>query len=162
MSKYTDKNWEKIAAKMKSQQTSLANVSEVKKLADDIYDWAITYSGVNTWNSGIPVFTGNLLDSFGIGIYLNGTLIGLSMEGQKYADITQSYKGQEYWGRDKLNDALNQTSNIGSGLVMRIFSASPISEMINEEGSSIGRGISFFDRIVEYATNEAKIRFGLQ
>lgn len=165
MSKHTNRNIEALTKALKGKESgsSTTTVIAVKELADEVYDWAQSMASSEKYSSrGTPVFTGNLLDSFGIGIYLNGTLVAVSMEGQRYATDSQTINGKEYWGRDKLELALSQTSNIGSGLVMRIFSASPISEMINDEGSPIGRGRSFFDDIIDMAKILALEKFGIK
>lgn len=153
MSKYTDKNWEKIekALKKKGLGSSDSVLMKVEELAEEIKAYVLSHAskpggGVD----GTPIDTGNLLDSIGVGIYLNGTLVSFKT-GDKSAIESQHFGNEEYWGRDKLNYALNRTSDLGNELTLKVFSASPISQMINEEGSSIGRGVDYFEDIKDFA-----------
>lgn len=160
---YTDKNWKIIekALKKSGYDFGNANIEQINQLAKDIRDYIVSNAAFNeTHENGIPVYTGNLLDSTGVGLYMDGRLIATAV-GNEVADIPQTYKGQEYYGRNLLQDALNQTLDIGHGLVLRIFSASPIASKINTEGSPWDRGRGYFDDIIAFATKKAQQRFKL-
>lgn len=161
MGKYTDSNWKVLerALKTSNAEPSKEFILEVRNLSDEIMDY-VARSGATSFlgANGIPIWTGNLMDSIGIGIYRNGALIYMGTNPEQ-ADQPQTHKGETYYGRNKLQDAFNMSSDIGSGLVLRIFSASPISELINTEGSPRDRGIGFFDDITKFATDAVERRF---
>lgn len=149
-------NWDKIQKRLGSPSVG-ASLSDIEELADAILDYIKSIAS-ETNEEGLPIYTGNLFDSTGIGIYKDGSLIALKTNDRIADDVQTIGQYGTYFGADLLNTALQSGISDG-GYVLRIISASPIAEMINEEGSSIGRGEGFWYDITAFAEQEFERRF---
>lgn len=149
-------NWDKIRKEV-TKKTSFASKElskEIDTLADEIMEYILKIAS-STDERGLPIYTGNLFDSTGIGIYQKGVLVAIKTN-ERHATEEQEWG----WGYSHLQNALNNSIGLGNDLTLVIFSSAPIAEMINEEGSPWNRGIGYFDMIAEYATRQANLRFG--
>ena len=83
-------------------------------------------------NNDMPWFTGNLLDSTGIGVYYHGTLRKYTP--RKIANEPQYYAGEEdIWGFKKLEEALMMGQTLYSqGIWIVIYTAVPYAFALNE------------------------------
>lgn len=101
-------------------------------LAVDVVDYIETFSDIE----GMPFFTGNLADSTGVGVYMNGQLMAYmparkATEPQDYLGITN------IWGSECLFDALTAAeSQYSKGLWVVLFSTVPYAVMVDEEETS--------------------------
>lgn len=95
----------------------------------------------------IPIYTGNLSDSTGVGIYRNGHLT--SYLPTKKAIVPQTYEGQTIWGDEELINALQlSATEFSSGIWIVLFSAAPYAFKLEEKYNY------FNDGIVEDMMNE--------
>ncbi|MEG0629929.1 MAG: hypothetical protein RR459_03270 [Christensenellaceae bacterium] len=108
---------------------------------------------------GLPVWSGNLHDSTGIGLYYNGSLV--AYKPSRLAIRKQHIEEYSYFGYEELDKVMNDTNNYNNGIWFVLFSASPIAFMIDTEGSPYGRGVGYFsDELVPYtmAVLEEKLK----
>lgn len=96
----------------------------------------------------IPIYTGNLKDATGVGIYVNGAMKAFMPT--KTAVTKQAMKGRPYiFGSEFLAESLREASStFASGIWFVIFSAVPYASKINTEGSPKGRGKGYWETIV--------------
>lgn len=96
----------------------------------------------------IPVYTGNLKDATGVGVYVDGVMTAFMPT--KTAVKKQAMKGRPYiFGSEFLAESLHEASTTFSeGVWFVIFSAVPYAYKINAEGSPKGRGKGYWDAIV--------------
>lgn len=96
-------------------------------------------------NSDMPWFTGNLLDSTGIGVYYHGSLRKYTP--RKIANEPQYYEGEEnIWGFKKLEEALMMGQTLYSqGIWIVIYTAVPYAFELNEFDDN---HLGFFDNYV--------------
>lgn len=88
----------------------------------------------------IPVFTGNLSDSTGVGVYLNGKL--QSYAPAQKAIVPQSYKGQTVWGYQELVKALNLAiTEFSRGIWVVVFSSVPYAVKMEEKRDYFQHGV---------------------
>ena len=138
-----------------------------KRMANVFHELAEAVKAyIEDWEaSPVPVDTGNLLDSTGVGVYLNGML-------KEYtpiptADVPQSYMGEEVWGKDYLQDALTYASmeEFSSGIWVVLFSSVPYAFKVNEWGTETEDGktltpAGYFDEhLVPDMLNQFKLAF---
>jgi hypothetical protein len=101
----------------------------------------------------IPVYTGNLADSTGVGVYRNGRLT--SYAPTKRALEPQSYKEQTVWGYEELDQALVMAStDFSNGIWIVLFSAVPYAVKLEGkydyfEGGVVKDMLGEFKRIVK-------------
>lgn len=80
----------------------------------------------------IPVLTGNLRDSTGLGIYHHGILT--RYEPLNTAVIAQKYKGNQIWGFQELDKVYTYGATLYSkGIWLVLFSSVPYAISINEK-----------------------------
>lgn len=97
-------------------------------------------SGTDTF----PVFTANLHDATGVGVYINGSVA--SFIPTKRATTMQTHKGVEVDGNSLLSTALSEASTTYSkGIWIVLFSAVPYAYKVDTQGSPIHRGVGFFE-----------------
>lgn len=114
MGKYTNRNAAIVAERLKKNDF-FAELEKLKSIADEI---------LSVVQGSIPYFTGNLMDSTGIGVYVNGVLHAFRYDQQ--ADVPQTYKGQKVWGKDTLDKAFSLgSSTYIDGVWIVIFSTVP-------------------------------------
>lgn len=97
----------------------------------------------------IPVYTGNLKASTGVGVYVDGVLTSF-IPTSKAVKIHRSGFGElNRYGIDGsqfLENTLNEAaSSFSSGVWIVLFSTVPYAYRINDEGSPLGRGQGFFN-----------------
>jgi hypothetical protein len=93
-------------------------------------------------NVDFPVYTANLRDATGIGVYCDGVLMAYRPNA-----IAQKKQNGKF-GYQFLEEALQKgqhTYNTGVWIVL--FSATPYALSINLKGSKWGRGVGFFDSL---------------
>lgn len=96
----------------------------------------------------IPVYTGNLKDATGVGVYVDGAMSAFMPT--KTAVKEQAMKGRPYiFGSEFLAESLREASTtFSTGVWLVIFSAVPYAYKINTEGSPKGQGKGYWDAIV--------------
>lgn len=96
----------------------------------------------------IPIYTGNLKDATGVGVYVDGAMTAFMPT--KTAIKKQAMKGRPYiFGSEFLAESLREASTtFATGVWLVIFSAVPYAYKINAEGSPKGRGKGYWDAIV--------------
>lgn len=88
----------------------------------------------------IPVYTGNLQDSTGVGVYMSGSLISykpvkIAREPRivNYGKGTMGEPNKEYWGTDELTRAIGAAaSDYSSGFYIVVFSTMPYAYKVEE------------------------------
>lgn len=96
----------------------------------------------------IPVYTGNLHDATGVGVYVDGMMAAFMPT--KLAVKKQAMKGRPYiFGSEFLAESLREaTTTFAKGVWFVVFSAVPYAYKINADGSPKGRGQGYWDTIV--------------
>lgn len=73
---------------------------------------------------GMPFYTGNLSDSTGVGVYVDGVLE--TYMPRQLATQPQTYFGEEVWGHEDLVDAIELgRSTFNTGIWIVVYSAVP-------------------------------------
>lgn len=93
-----------------------------------------------------PVWTGQLHDATGVGVYINGRLSSYVPTAKGF--YPQFDEGEdEIVGSERLQTALNNAvSQFSKGIWIVLFSAVPYAYKVNEFGSPRHRGKDFFNR----------------
>jgi hypothetical protein len=124
-------------------------LSELRSVAENminLIDGAFPAGGTTKY----PVWTGNMHDSTGIGIYDNGALVAFmpsKMASRPQASGFGSYT-KNIWGTEYLQNLLAEgVSKYSQGVWLVLFSAVPYASAINESGSKWKRGIGYFESI---------------
>lgn len=101
-----------------------------------------------------PIFTANLHDATGVGVYVNGSVT--SFIPTKRATITQHHEGKRgIDGNSLLSTALSEASTTYSkGVWIVLFSAVPYAYKVDTEGSPKQRGIGFFENLEDKLLND--------
>lgn len=101
-------------------------------------------------NVDFPIWDGDLRDSTGVGVYIDGKLT-------RYTVPPFAKYGSQW-----LDSALDSASaEYPSGAYISLFSAVPYAETINAEGSPADRGIGFFDDIKDFMESWIRSRMKL-
>lgn len=107
--------------------------------------------GVFGGNDKFPVWTDNMHDATGVGIYDDGKCY-------KYIPTKRAEKPQNHrkikniWGNAYLEDALSQgATKYSKGIWFVVFCAVPYAETVHYLGSPRDRGVDFFDKFSEDA-----------
>ncbi len=88
----------------------------------------------------LPIYTGNLADSTGVGVYRNGHLT--SYLPTKRAIVPQEYEGQTVWGDEELMNALQMSATeFSSGIWIVLFSAVPYAFKLEKKYNYFDDGI---------------------
>lgn len=115
MSKYTNRNASIVGKGNKGTKNFFAQVEKLKSIADEV---------LSIVEDSIPYDTGNLMDSTGVGVYVNGVLSAFRYSQQ--ATVPQTYHGKEVWGKETLDKALAfGASTYIDGVWIVIFSTVP-------------------------------------
>lgn len=115
MSKYTSRNASIVGKGNKGTKNFFAKVEKLKSIADDV---------LSIVEDSIPYDTGNLMDSTGVGVYVNGVLSAFRYSQQ--ATVPQTYHGKKVWGKETLDKALAfGASTYIDGVWIVIFSTVP-------------------------------------
>lgn len=117
-----------------------------QKMVDAI-DGAFTPDGEG--NDQYPVWTGQLHDATGVGVYVDGSLNRFLPTKKGTEPQTDEESGiMNIVGSELLESALNDASSkFSQGVWIVVFSAVPYAYRINTEGSPRGRGQGFFERV---------------
>lgn len=126
-------------------------IKVLTKVAKQIVD------SIDAGNFEIPIYTGNLKDATGVGVYADGVLH--SFLPTKTATKKQkmgSGRINRYFidGSEFLQATMQLTTQFDKGVWFVIFSAVPYAYRINAAGSPLGRGQGFFRRTHEEALRE--------
>lgn len=106
----------------------------------------------------IPEYLGHLHDATGIGVYADGMVKSFipTKHAQKLGK--SGFDGVNHYdidGSEFLQQAISEaTSRFASGVWFVIFSAVPYAFNINADGSPLGRGQGFFQRIADLSMDE--------
>lgn len=110
---------------------------------------------IDTGAFSIPIYTGNLHDATGVGVYVDGLMTAFmptKLATQKQASGPSMAGGESrpyIFGSDFLAESLHEaTTTFSSGVWLVIFSAVPYAYKINTEGSPKGRGQGYWDAII--------------
>lgn len=115
MSKYTNRNASIVGKGNKGTKNFFAQVEKLKSIADEV---------LLIVEDSIPYDTGNLMDSTGVGVYVNGVLSAFRYSQQ--ATVPQIYHGKEVRGKETLDKALAfGASTYIDGVWIVIFSTVP-------------------------------------
>lgn len=115
MGKYTNRNASIVGKGMGGKKNFFANIEKLKSIAEEI---------MKIVEESIPYDTGNLMDSTGVGIYVNGVLHDFRYENQ--ATVSQTFNDKEVWGRETLQEAFSLgSSTYADGVWIVIFSTVP-------------------------------------
>ena len=115
MSKYTSRNASIVGKGNKGTKNFFAQVEKLKSIADDV---------LSIVEDSIPYDTGNLMDSTGVGVYVNGVLSAFRYSQQ--ATAPQTYHGTKVWGKNTLDKAFSLgSSTYADGVWIVIFSTVP-------------------------------------
>lgn len=89
----------------------------------------------------IPVYTGNLQDSTGVGVYRNGVL--RSYMPTQTATVAQEYAYRPIWGTEELAKALNVgATEFSKGIWIVLFSAVPYAWFIDDKYNFFEDGVA--------------------
>lgn len=89
----------------------------------------------------IPIYTGNLADSTGLGIYRNGVLTSYLPTKKAVEPQTFGYN-QNVWGADELQRALNvSATEFATGIWLVLFSAVPYALFIEDKYNYFEDGV---------------------
>lgn len=99
--------------------------------------------------SQFPVYTGNLHDATGVGVYIDGRL-------SSYIPTAIAVDQQTNQGEIGIDGSINlrnalqaATSQFSKGIWIVLFSTVSYAYKINTQGSRWGRGVGFFDALGE-------------
>lgn len=102
-----------------------------------------------TGTSLFPVYTGNLHDATGVGVYIDGRL-------SSYIPTAIAVEQQTNRGEIGIDGSINlrlalqaATSQFSKGIWIVLFSTVSYAYKINMQGSRWGRGVGFFDGLGE-------------
>lgn len=121
-----------------------------------IADWMVAYISdqfaptEEGGNQQFPVYSGNLHDATGVGVYIDGKLS--SYTPMPIATHKQHTKVEDgIVGAERLAQALHgATVDFSSGIWIVLFSAVPYAYEVNIAGSPWERGVGFFNELEEY------------
>ena len=101
-----------------------------------------------------PIWYGQLHDSTGVGVYIDGVLRAYRPTNiGKYKQHTEDER--DIVGAEKLDEALAAAATtFPTGIWIVLFSAVPYAYEINEAGSPQNRGAGFFDTLADSLTAE--------
>lgn len=104
-------------------------------------------------NGTYPVWTGNLHDATGIGVYIDGRLSSYIPTSKR--ESHQYFDGEYIFGTERLTAALNEGVNqFSQGVWIVLFSQVPYAYKVNTQGSPWRRGIGYFDELKSYLLND--------
>lgn len=123
--------------------------AKIASMLSRVADWMITYiedafEG-ETGSEQFPVYSANLHDATGIGVYMDGVMTA-------YKPTQRAVEPNDgVLGATELDRALNEATNqFATGIWIVLFSAVPYAYEVNIAGSPWNRGIGFFDEMEEW------------
>lgn len=109
----------------------------------------------------LPIFTGNLADSTGVGIYNNGTLSAFAPI--QRANMPQMYRNEFVWGNSLLDKALADGSyKYSKGLWIVLYSTVPYAVKVDTKGTKKTEAGYFSTRLKQDMLSQFKITFAKQ
>lgn len=128
-----------------------------KNVAQTIVDAIDSNFTLPEGSDEFPVFTGNLHDATGVGVYCDGVLssfiptaIASEAQTEFTATALDAVNSTEFFGSELLQQALSEAATrFESGVWIVLFSTVPYAYRVNTQGSPIGRGAGFFDALQE-------------
>lgn len=116
-------------------------------------------SAIDGGTHDIPVYLGHLHDATGAAVYVDGRLEYFRQPAKKADNNGKSgFDGVNHYGIDGyafFQQAVSEASSrFATGVSFVIFSAVPYAYHINLNGSPLGRGQGFFDRIASTTVDE--------
>lgn len=115
MGKHTNRNASIVGKGRSGTVDFFAEIEKLKSIAQEVMEIV---------QDSIPYDTGNLMDSTGIGVYVNGVLHDFRYENQ--ATEPQTYHGKKVWGKETLDKALSLgSSTYIEGVWIVLFSTVP-------------------------------------
>jgi hypothetical protein len=109
----------------------------------------------------LPIYTGNLADSTGVGVYNNGVLTAFAPI--QRADMPQMYKGEFVWGSSLLERALSDGSyKYSKGIWIVLYSTVPYAVKVDSKGTSRTEAGYFSTRLKEDMLSQFKTAFAKQ
>lgn len=105
-------------------------------------------------NEQFPVYSANLRDATGVGVYSDGAVQYFVPTAQ--AVIAQSDKGVHgIYGSSLLRAAIsNGATQFSKGIWIVLFSTVPYAYKVNTQGSPWGRGVGFFEALKQNLLND--------
>lgn len=124
----------------------LAMCKEVAQTIVDVIDGNFT---LPDGTDEFPVWSSNLHDATGVGVYSDGVLSSFVPTARAAKSQTDE-SGMEFFGSELLQQALSEAATqFEKGVWIVLFSTVPYAYKINTQGSSIGRGVGFFEALQE-------------
>lgn len=118
---------------------------------------------IDTGAFSIPIYTGNLHDATGVGVYIDGTMTAfmptkIATKKQGAGISSAGGTSRSYiFGSEFLSESLHEAATtFSSGVWLVIFSAVPYAYKINTEGSPKGRGQGYWDAVVNEVLENIK------
>lgn len=123
--------------------------AKISAMLGRVADWMVTYIedafegpyGTNQF----PVFSANLHDATGIGVYIDGVMTAYKPTQRAIVE------NDGVFGSTELDKALSEsTSQFATGIWIVLFSAVPYASHVNIAGSTLYRGEGFFYEMEEW------------
>ncbi len=95
-----------------------------------------------------PVYTSNLHDATGVGVYSDGALAMFLPTKRAIKSQRSGNASGAFFGSALLEEAMTAaTTQYSQNIWIVLFSAVPYAYMINTTGSKIGRGVGYFETL---------------
>ncbi len=155
MSKYSSANkkvFERVLAKKKDEIEFKCQLVCADS-ADDIMSDILQYSSTTRPSPYLPIWTGNLLESSGVGVYVHSVLTKYRHNRPVWHPQDMPQKGiDEIWGEDYLPVALSLgRTHFGDGIGLAVVVSAPYALHVQEGRGDYGRGLGasagYWDRI---------------
>ena len=152
MSQYEAQNRDVFSEGLKrfvEQQIKPKLLAMCKEVAQTIVDAIDGNFTLPDGTDEFPVFTGNLHDATGVGVYSDGVLSSFIPTARATKSQTDE-SGMDVFGSELLQQALSEAAmQFQNGVWIVLFSTVPYAYKINTQGSPIGRGVGFFEALQE-------------
>lgn len=123
--------------------------AKIAEVLNRVADWMVTYiedafeEPYGTYQ--FPVFSANLHDATGIGVYIDGVMTAYKPTQRAIVE------NDGVFGSTELDKALSEsTSQFATGIWIVLFSAVPYASHVNIAGSPLYRGEGFFGKMEEW------------
>lgn len=151
-SKWTHHNLEALKKKCRYQISNVAQPKLVAMLKGVAQKIANEVDNITS----VPNYTGNLRDSHGVGVYVNGSLSSfIPTQTATEAQRSGFHGRNEYgiWGTEYVTQALQDAStDFADGIWIVLFAAVPYAFYVNEHNANAG----FFDEIADTIVDEVR------
>jgi hypothetical protein len=103
----------------------------------------------NTGDDNMPFYSGNLRDSTGLGVYIDGVLVDYAPP-QVATEPQYTNKQENIWGFQELSNALSLgASKFKNGIWVVLFSTTPYAIKVDERGSKYWTSGYFSELLVK-------------